>query len=99
MTAFLDVFTKAVGEELYPGTLNVEIDRKILIQEDFRISGAEIGEPSQNPFLRIAYSTASRHSESALTTFPPDKVDMEIMFLKSRAQRTLRMPNLVLKSK
>ena len=48
MTEFRDVFTKNVGEELHPGTLNVKIDRKIEIKEDFRILGAEINEPEQD---------------------------------------------------
>jgi CTP-dependent riboflavin kinase len=29
MTRHPDVFKKATGQELYPGTLNVKIDRKI----------------------------------------------------------------------
>lgn len=48
MTRFSDVFKKATGQELYPGTLNVKIDRKIKIQQDFKILGAEIHEPTQD---------------------------------------------------
>jgi CTP-dependent riboflavin kinase len=48
MTTYRDVFTKAAGEELYPGTLNVKIDREIEIKEDFRISGADIDERAQD---------------------------------------------------
>src|ERR1700745_3854669 len=48
MTKYRDVFTEAAGEKLYPGTLNVIINRKIEIQPNFRISGAEIGEPRQD---------------------------------------------------
>jgi hypothetical protein len=35
-------------EKSYPGALNVKINRKIEIQPNFRISGAEIGEPRQD---------------------------------------------------
>ncbi len=45
---YRDVFTKAAGEELYPGTLNVKIDQEITIKEEFRISGADIEEPGQD---------------------------------------------------
>ena len=48
MTKFRDVFTKKVGEELYPATLNVKIDQEIKIREEFRILGAEIDEPGQD---------------------------------------------------
>jgi len=48
MTRFPDVFKKATGEHLYPGTLNVKIDRKIKIQHDFKILGIEIDEPEQD---------------------------------------------------
>ena len=48
MTRFREVFTKATGEELYPGTLNVKINQVVPIREDFRILGAEIGEPEQD---------------------------------------------------
>lgn len=48
MTKYRDVFTKAAGEELYPGTLNVKIDRKIEIQPDFRILGADIEDRFQD---------------------------------------------------
>jgi CTP-dependent riboflavin kinase len=30
MTAFSAVFTKAVGEELFPGTLNVQVREKLI---------------------------------------------------------------------
>jgi CTP-dependent riboflavin kinase len=43
-----DVFTDAAGEELYPGTLNVKIDREIKIQEEFKIPGADIDERGQD---------------------------------------------------
>jgi CTP-dependent riboflavin kinase len=48
MTRFPDAFRKATGQELYPGTLNVKVDREIRIKEDFRIPGANIGDPEQD---------------------------------------------------
>jgi CTP-dependent riboflavin kinase len=53
MTAFSGVFAKAVGEELFPGTLNVQIDEEIKIREHFRILGAEIDEPEQDLLFEI----------------------------------------------
>lgn len=32
-----DVFENHTGQELFPGTLNVKIDRQIKVTEDFRI--------------------------------------------------------------
>jgi CTP-dependent riboflavin kinase len=48
MNRFPEVFARATGEQLHPGTLNVKIDRKIVIQKEFQISGAEIDEPGQD---------------------------------------------------
>jgi CTP-dependent riboflavin kinase len=48
MTNYGDVFKKVTGQELFPGTLNVRIDRQIAVREDFRIEGVEIGEPEQD---------------------------------------------------
>ena len=42
------VFKEWTGPELFPGTLNVKIDRQIEIKEDFRIKGTEIGEAEQD---------------------------------------------------
>jgi hypothetical protein len=53
MTAFSGVFTKAVGEELFPGTLNVQVHEKIKIREHFRIPGTEIDEPEQDLLFEI----------------------------------------------
>jgi CTP-dependent riboflavin kinase len=53
MTTFSAVFAKAVGEELFPGTLNVQVDQQIKIREHFRISGAEIDEPEQDLLFEI----------------------------------------------
>ena len=48
MTEYPDVFTKATGQKPFPGTLNVKIDQPISVREDFRIKGADIGEPEQD---------------------------------------------------
>jgi CTP-dependent riboflavin kinase len=45
MTEFAEVFTEATGEELFAGTLNVEIAEKRPIKEHFRIKGSAINEP------------------------------------------------------
>jgi CTP-dependent riboflavin kinase len=46
MTKFRDVFTRAVGEELFPGTLNEP-------REHFRIEGVHIDEPDQDLLFEI----------------------------------------------
>ncbi len=48
MTNYREVFERVAGQELFPGTLNVRIDRQIAVREDFRMKGAEIGEPEQD---------------------------------------------------
>lgn len=48
MTNYAHVFEKAVGEKLYPGTINVRVAMAIPIREEFRISGTDIGEPEQD---------------------------------------------------
>ena len=48
MTDYANVFTEATGEVLFPGTLNVKVDRTVPFKEDFRIRGADIGEPEQD---------------------------------------------------
>src|SRR5665213_1687642 len=40
----LDVFQRATGEQLYPGTINVDGGRPVQIREHFRVYGHEIGE-------------------------------------------------------
>lgn len=42
MNEYPDVFERATGERLFPGTLNVDVGRKIKIIEHFRISGREL---------------------------------------------------------
>jgi len=48
MTEFPEAFWRATGENLYPGTLNVDVAKEIKIREDRRIVGTEIGEPYQD---------------------------------------------------
>ena len=48
MTAHRAVFERVVGESLLPGTLNVDIGVPLKCREDFRIRGADIGEPGQD---------------------------------------------------
>jgi CTP-dependent riboflavin kinase len=48
MVMFADVFERAAGERLFPGTLNVEIPHELECHEDFRIRGTDIGEPEQD---------------------------------------------------
>ncbi len=45
---FPDVFRRATGENLFPGTLNVKVSKNVPIREDFRILGNEINEPEQD---------------------------------------------------
>lgn len=48
MSAYPEVFERAVGEPLFPGTLNVEIAYELPCREDIRIRGVEIGEAYQD---------------------------------------------------
>ena len=48
MTDYADLFEKATGQQLRKGTINVKIGREIRIKEEFRILGAELGEPDQD---------------------------------------------------
>jgi len=48
MERFPEVFRQLTGELLFPGTLNVRIDRPLAIREEFRIPGSAIGEPEQD---------------------------------------------------
>ena len=45
---FPEVFRAACGVTLFPGTLNVQLEHPLPIKTDFRIPGAEIGEPEQD---------------------------------------------------
>jgi CTP-dependent riboflavin kinase len=53
MNAFPEVFREAVGEELFPGTLNVRVDEQIGPKEHFKIRGSDIDEPDQDLFFEI----------------------------------------------
>jgi len=53
MTNFPEVFRRATGEILFKGTLNVDVGRQIRVNEDFRIRGAEIGEPLQDLLFEV----------------------------------------------
>jgi CTP-dependent riboflavin kinase len=53
MVTFKHLFAETVGEELFPGTLNVRIDRNFPIQPHFKIRGAEIDEPDQDLLFEI----------------------------------------------
>jgi len=48
MKKYPEVFERATGEKLYPGTLNIRVSKRIPIKEDFRILGTDIGEPEQD---------------------------------------------------
>ena len=45
MNQYPEVFERATGEKLFPGTLNVNVGEPIKIQEHFRIHGKELNEP------------------------------------------------------
>jgi CTP-dependent riboflavin kinase len=45
---FPEVFRRGLGQPLFPGTLNVQIDRPLAIHHDIRIPGSLIGEPEQD---------------------------------------------------
>lgn len=48
MEKYPQVFERAAGETLFPGTINVKIDRNISIREDSRLCGNDIDEPDQD---------------------------------------------------
>jgi CTP-dependent riboflavin kinase len=52
MTKFAEVFERAAGDKLFPGTLNAKVDRPVAWKEDFRVRGAEIDEPNQDLLFR-----------------------------------------------
>jgi hypothetical protein len=53
MTDFPDVLKEATGEELFTGTLNVDVGRGVLIREHFRIQGTRIKEPHQDLLFEV----------------------------------------------
>ena len=53
MTKYPEVFTRATGEILIPGTINVQIEKSINVKEHFRIRGIDICEPEQDLLFEI----------------------------------------------
>lgn len=53
MTQYPEVFEKATGQRLYPGTLNVNIGKPFPVREHFRIRGTEINEPEQDLLFEV----------------------------------------------
>jgi CTP-dependent riboflavin kinase len=53
MTQYPEVFERATGERLFPGTLNVNVGERMPIKEHFRIRGAEINEPDQDLVFEV----------------------------------------------
>jgi|SRR5713101_4739868 len=53
MTNFPEAFKRATGEELFKGTLNVNINRQLPVREHFRIRGTEINEPEQDLLFEV----------------------------------------------
>jgi hypothetical protein len=50
---FKAAYSKATGEGLWKGTLNVAVNRCIPVKEHFRIRGKEISEPEQDLIFEI----------------------------------------------
>jgi CTP-dependent riboflavin kinase len=55
MREYSEVFERATGEHLYPGTLNVNVGKPIPIREHFRIRGTEINEPEQDFLFEVCH--------------------------------------------
>ena len=53
MTDFPSVFQEATGETLFPGTLNIQVEKGIPIREHFRILGLTIREPNQDLLFEV----------------------------------------------
>jgi hypothetical protein len=53
MREYPEVFERATGERLYPGTLNVNIGRPMPVREHFRIRGTEINEREQDLIFEV----------------------------------------------
>jgi CTP-dependent riboflavin kinase len=50
MIGFPEEFLRATGEKLFPGTLNVEIDKPLRVKEHFRMR--DIQDPEQDLLLK-----------------------------------------------
>jgi CTP-dependent riboflavin kinase len=48
-----DVFTKATGEKLFPGTLNLNVGFPVSVKEHFRVRGVDIDEPDQDLIFEV----------------------------------------------
>ena len=53
MDRFEEVFTRATGEKLFRGTLNLNVGASIPPREHFRIKGKDIGEPDQDLLFEV----------------------------------------------
>ena len=53
MTEYPDVFERATGQRLFPGTLNLDVREQIPAREHFRILGSDIGEPGQDLLFEV----------------------------------------------
>ena len=53
MTTHPEAFYRATGEKLFPGTLNVRLERRVEVREHFRILGREINEPEQDLLFEV----------------------------------------------
>lgn len=53
MTEYHEVFESATGEDLFPGTLNVNVGERIPVKEHFRIHGKEINEPEEEFLFEV----------------------------------------------
>lgn len=53
MNRHAQVFERATGERLFPGTLNVKLAQALPITEHFRVLGKDIGEPDQDLLFEI----------------------------------------------
>jgi len=51
MTDFPEVFLRATGEKLLPGTLNVEIEKPLAVKEHFRMP--DVMDPEQDLLFEI----------------------------------------------
>ena len=53
MTEYPEVFERATGGRLFPGTLNVDVGAPVPVKEHFRIRGTEINEPEQDLLFEV----------------------------------------------
>jgi CTP-dependent riboflavin kinase len=53
MAKYPEVFERATGQRLFPGTLNLDVGKEIKPREHFRLLGRDIGEPGQDLLFEI----------------------------------------------